>query len=54
MLHGYFDIPTFHYFEEKTPGPAAITPISATADPVLGDEKSFMSEYGTAQNASRR
>ena len=40
MLHGYFDIPTFHYFEEKnTWSGSNYTNFSYRIDPILGDEK---------------
>ena len=40
MLHGYFDIPTFHYFEEKnTWSGSNYTNFSYRIEPVLGDEK---------------
>ena len=50
MLHGYFDIPTFHYFEEKnTWSGSNYTNFSYRIDPVLGDEKELYVRvwYGT-------
>lgn len=50
MLHGYFDIPTFHYFEEKnTWSGSNYTNFSYRIDPILGDEKELYVRvwYGT-------
>ncbi|WP_295210946.1 hypothetical protein [Ruminococcus sp.] len=40
MLHGYFDVPTFHYFEEKNTWSGSLyEKFNYRIDPVLGDEK---------------
>lgn len=50
MLHGYFDLPTFHFFEEKNIWTGSMyTEFNYRITPVTGDEKELLVQvwYGT-------